>query len=143
MARRLVLMPVLPRVTVSEAENFEARVCWARALRIDFELSQAAPAAVAERMRNSRRRMRPPEEGGVIRDYNKLMERCGKGPYFSWEWTRKRRKGFEIIALDAKRGCQQAEGQCDRKENYFQDSVNRDADDTERKEQQPDEGIND
>jgi len=52
MARRLVLMPVRPRVTVSEAENFAERVCSAMALRMDLELSQAAPRLEAERMRN-------------------------------------------------------------------------------------------
>src|ERR1700690_186206 len=57
MARRLVLMPVLPRVTVSEAENLAGSVCSARALRMDLELSQAAPRPEAERTRNSRRRM--------------------------------------------------------------------------------------
>src|ERR1700741_4646995 len=61
MARRLVLMPVLPRVTESEAENFAGRVWLARALRIELELSQAAPRPDAERTRNSRRRMRPPK----------------------------------------------------------------------------------
>src|SRR4051794_3225352 len=66
MARRLVLMPVLPSVTVSEAENFWPSVCSANALRMDLDESQAAPAAVAVRTRNSRRRMRPPKDRGAV-----------------------------------------------------------------------------
>src|SRR5580704_13334880 len=59
-ARRLVLMPVLPRVTVSAAENFANGGWEARAERIFFDVSffavnQLAPSAVLERMRNSRR----------------------------------------------------------------------------------------
>src|ERR1700735_310300 len=60
MARRLVLMPVPPRVTVSVAENFDNGGWEARAERIFFDVSffavnQVAPKAVLERMRNSRR----------------------------------------------------------------------------------------
>src|ERR1700722_8444586 len=60
MARRLVLMPVLPRVTVSVAANFDNGGWEARAERIFFDVSffavnQLAPRAVLERMRNSRR----------------------------------------------------------------------------------------
>jgi hypothetical protein len=43
MASRLVLIPVLPRVTVSEAENFDEEAWVARAASKSFELSQAAP----------------------------------------------------------------------------------------------------
>src|ERR1700739_869115 len=75
MARRLVLMPVLPSVTMSEAENFWPRVCSASALRMDLGNNQAAPAALTERMRKSRRRMRPPEDGGVFMRLH--QEGCG------------------------------------------------------------------
>src|SRR2546423_2819 len=72
MARRLVLMPVAPKVTVSEAVNLLERGWAARVDKRVLELSQATPAVVAERMRNSRRRMRPP----LIRGYTKIPERC-------------------------------------------------------------------
>src|SRR5437899_2587026 len=72
MANRLVLMPVAPRVTVSEAVNLVARGCAARVDSRVFELSQAAPATVAERMRNSRRRIRPP----TLRGYTNSSGRC-------------------------------------------------------------------
>src|ERR1700730_10443124 len=78
MARRLVLIPVLPRLTVSEAVNFVERVCSASAFRMDLELSQAAPAAVAERTRNSRRRMGPPRKGRFVRGYTRGP--CGGKP---------------------------------------------------------------
>src|ERR1022692_1856659 len=60
MARRLVLMPVLPRATVSAAENFAGSGWDARAARRFFEVSffavnHVAPRAVVERTRNSRR----------------------------------------------------------------------------------------
>ena len=60
MARRLVLMPVLPSVTVSVAENLVGSLVSARAARMFLEescfaVSQVAPRAVVERMRNSRR----------------------------------------------------------------------------------------
>src|SRR5580693_4067657 len=55
-------MPVLPRVTVSEAENFDGRGLVARAASRSFELSQAAPSPEAERMRNSRRCIKPPRK---------------------------------------------------------------------------------
>src|SRR5271157_3384105 len=65
MARRLVWMPVLPRVMVSDPLNLrgrgfkvKARPRWGKAA----EWSQAAPAAQAERRRNSRRFMRPPQK---------------------------------------------------------------------------------
>src|SRR5580704_4710739 len=65
MARRLVWMPVLPSVIVSDALNFRgrglrarARPRWGKAA----EWSQAVPAAQAERRRNSRRFMRPPQK---------------------------------------------------------------------------------
>jgi hypothetical protein len=48
-------MPVEPRVTVSEAANLVDRVVLARAVKMDCDESQTAPAAVAERTRNSRR----------------------------------------------------------------------------------------
>jgi hypothetical protein len=48
-------MPVLPRVTVSEAENFDDKGWVARAVSRLLELSQAAPTVEAERIRNSRR----------------------------------------------------------------------------------------
>src|ERR1700730_12009177 len=60
MASRLVLMPVLPRVTVSEAENFDDEGWVARAASKSLELSQAAPRPDAERMRNSRRCIKSP-----------------------------------------------------------------------------------
>ena len=44
---------------------------------------------------------------------------------------------------DAKWGGQQAEGQRDRQEYDFEHAVNGDADDSERKQDQPDEGIGD
>src|SRR6266851_3343127 len=62
MARRLVWMPVWPRVTVSEAENLVGRVVLARAVRMVLDESQAAPRPVAERIRNSRRCMEHPRE---------------------------------------------------------------------------------
>src|ERR1700733_10898748 len=60
MARRLVFIPVLPKVTVSVAENFPAEGSAAIASRMVLEVSSfvenhAAPMPVAERMRNSRR----------------------------------------------------------------------------------------
>src|ERR1700736_1725151 len=79
MARRLVLMAVLPSVTVSEAENFAGRDCSAVALRIDVEVSQAAPRPDAERMRNSRRRIAPPKNCGVW--YQATPARLGKGRF--------------------------------------------------------------
>src|SRR5580658_6144949 len=64
MARRLVCMPVFPRVTVSAALNLrescfreKARARWGNAAAC----TQAAPAVHAERRRNSRRFMRPPQ----------------------------------------------------------------------------------
>src|SRR5690242_20940625 len=58
MARRLVLMPVLPSVTVSEAVNFRGSGDSSSALCANFgEGNQAAPAAHAARCRNSRRFM--------------------------------------------------------------------------------------
>src|SRR5215471_2196625 len=54
-------MPVLPRVTVSEAENFVDSGSGATRERRLLELSHAAPAKVAERIRNSLRCMKPPE----------------------------------------------------------------------------------
>src|SRR5882672_5879319 len=67
MARRLVWMPVLPRVTGSAALNLRERAGRAKARRGNAEeSSQAAPAAQAVRWRNSRRFMGPPC-GGVSR----------------------------------------------------------------------------
>src|SRR5467141_1941195 len=61
MARRLVWMPVLPRVTVSEALNFRGSAGRAKARRAKAEaLKERAPAAQAVRWRNSRRFMGPP-----------------------------------------------------------------------------------
>src|ERR1700723_3846679 len=60
MARRLVLMPVLPSVTVSEAANFAGSGWAAIASRMALDESHAAPTPVAERMRNSRRCINPP-----------------------------------------------------------------------------------
>src|SRR5579859_215580 len=58
MAKRLVLMPVLPNVTVSEALNLRGSGVSSSALWVKFvEGSQAAPAAHAARCRNSRRFM--------------------------------------------------------------------------------------
>src|SRR6266852_5251180 len=58
MARRLVWMPVLPRVTVSAAANLRESAGIAKARRANAEeWSQAAPAAQAVRWRNSRRFM--------------------------------------------------------------------------------------
>src|SRR5580700_6994094 len=55
MASRLVLMPVLPSVTVSEAEKFDDKGWVARAVSRSLQESQAAPTPDAERIRNSRR----------------------------------------------------------------------------------------
>src|ERR1017187_10613242 len=71
MARRLVLMPVLPRVTVSAAENFAGSGWDARAARICFEVSffavnHVSPRAVVERMRNSRRCIETPGASGAL-----------------------------------------------------------------------------
>src|ERR1700693_4966515 len=60
MASRLVLMPVLPSVTVSEAENFDGKGWVARAVNRSLRVSQAAPTPAAERIRNSRGCIRPP-----------------------------------------------------------------------------------
>src|SRR3989475_6700119 len=61
MARRLVWMPVLPRVTVSAALNFRGSAGRAKARRAKAEAwRERAPAAQAVRWRNSRRFMRPP-----------------------------------------------------------------------------------
>src|SRR6266851_4400246 len=62
MARRLVWMPVLPRVTVSEALNLRERGGRAKGRRAKAALrNQAAPtAAQAVRWMNSRRFMGPP-----------------------------------------------------------------------------------
>src|SRR5712671_5491074 len=58
MARRLVWMPVLPRMTVSEALNFRGSGARAKARRANAEAwRESAPAAQAERWRNSRRFM--------------------------------------------------------------------------------------
>src|ERR1022692_3001474 len=90
MARRLALIPALPRLTVSEAENFVERVCSASAFRMDLELSQAAPAAVAERTRNSRRRMGPPMKG-------RLRKRLHQGT-LRWEARGGRRSSHFLMA---------------------------------------------
>src|SRR6266852_1838137 len=61
MARRLVWMPVLPRVTVSAAVNLRESAGIAKARRANAEeWSQAPPAAHAVRWRNSRRFIGPP-----------------------------------------------------------------------------------
>src|SRR2546427_7587138 len=61
MARRLVWMPVLPRVTVSAALNFRGSAGRAKARRAKAEAwRERAPAAQAVRWRNSRRFMGPP-----------------------------------------------------------------------------------
>jgi hypothetical protein len=44
---------------------------------------------------------------------------------------------------DSERRCEQAEGQRDGEEYDFQDAVDGDADDAEREQDQPDEGISD
>src|ERR1700758_2199356 len=76
MARRLVLMPVEPSMTVSEAANFWPRVCSASALRMALGKNQAAPAALTER-RNSRRCIGPPGDGGVFMRLHQIAG-CGK-----------------------------------------------------------------
>jgi hypothetical protein len=49
MARRLVLMPVLPRVTVSKAESeFCGERLFGDGLKIACDESQVAPAVVAD-----------------------------------------------------------------------------------------------
>src|SRR5580658_18691 len=82
MARRLVWMPVLPRVTVSDALNLRgrglrvrARARWGNAAW----RSQTAPAAQAERKRNSRRFKRPPQKRLFRRWYSYYgrMAACG------------------------------------------------------------------
>src|SRR6266478_3227285 len=61
MARRLVWMPVLPRVTVSAAVNLRESAGRVRACRANTPAGKkAAPAAQAVRWRNSRRFMGPP-----------------------------------------------------------------------------------
>src|SRR6266567_5955049 len=61
MARRLVWMPVLPRVTVSAALNLRGSAGSAKARRVNADgWSDAAPAAQAVRWMNSRRFIRPP-----------------------------------------------------------------------------------
>src|SRR5882672_1072553 len=67
MARRLVWMPVLPKVTISAAPNLRERAGRAKARQGNaVEWSHAAPAAQAVRWRNSRRFMGPPR-GSVSR----------------------------------------------------------------------------
>src|SRR5580693_2261522 len=81
MARRLVWMPVLPRVTVSDALNLRGRGLRARACTPwgnAAECSQAAPAVEAERRRNSRRFMGPPRETSFQRMVHLLWtDSCG------------------------------------------------------------------
>src|SRR6266481_2631990 len=61
MARRLVWMPVLPRITVSAAANLRESAGKLRACRANtLAGKKAAPAAQAVRWRNSRRFMGPP-----------------------------------------------------------------------------------
>src|ERR1700675_1597218 len=98
MARRLVRMPVLPRITVSDALNFRGRGLrvkeWARRGKA-AEWSKAAPAVQAERRRNSRRFMGPPQKrpsrgwythygrmggGGGYQEFGRF---CLKGEAFS------------------------------------------------------------
>jgi hypothetical protein len=58
MAKRLVLMPVLPMVTVSEALNFRDNAGDPITDANDFECSHAAPTApLATRTKKSRRLM--------------------------------------------------------------------------------------
>src|SRR5438045_9768738 len=63
MARRLVWMAVVPRVTVSEALNLRGRAGRAGAVRAKAEgWIQAAPAAQAVRWMKSRRFIWPPAD---------------------------------------------------------------------------------
>src|SRR5258708_11835934 len=64
MARRLVLIPVLPRVMVSEALNFLGSAGRARAQLVNaVAWRESAPAAYVARWRNSRRFIEPPSYG--------------------------------------------------------------------------------
>src|SRR5215469_15066805 len=57
MARRLVLMPVPPRVTVSVAAYLRGSCVSARAFRMDWRVSQRAPTPAAVVAMNSLRFM--------------------------------------------------------------------------------------
>src|SRR5260370_977095 len=72
MARRLVWMPVLPRVTVSAALNLRESAGRTKG-RVAKAAGwiQTAPAAQAVRWRNSRRFMGPPR-GGLFRAVRRL-----------------------------------------------------------------------
>src|SRR5580704_8540754 len=69
-------MPVLPSVTVSEAENFDRGVCSASAFSRFLPVSHAAPKTVAERTRNSRRCIKPP----AALDHSMILRRPIKPP---------------------------------------------------------------
>src|SRR5260370_40679640 len=75
MARRLVWMPVLPRVTVSEALNFRGSAGRAKARRAKAEAwRESAPAAQAVPWRDSRRFMGPPCGRRFKRQFTSLMD---------------------------------------------------------------------
>src|SRR5882724_4394095 len=85
MARRLVWMPVLPRVTVSAAVNLRESAEIAKARRANAEeWSQAAPAAQAVRWRNSRRFMGP--AAVTVGADCLLYRRASKA--FGYQWRR-------------------------------------------------------
>src|SRR5580700_11116775 len=84
MARRLVWMPVLPRVTVSDALNLRGRGLRAKARARwgnTAEWSQAAPAVQAERRINSRRFKRPPQQRPFRRWYTYYGRMAASGGY--------------------------------------------------------------
>src|SRR6266404_5648077 len=88
MARRLVWMPVFPRVIVSAAANLRESAGIAKARRANAEeWSQAPPAAQAVRWRNSRRFMGPP--GMACRGWLAgclLYRRAGE--MFGYQWRK-------------------------------------------------------
>jgi hypothetical protein len=113
-------------------------------------VSQAIPAAVAERTRNSRRCMGDllmiilrvhqagrASKGGLKPGSLFSGHRGPEGPLFHG--------GVEAIlaSSNAERSGQQAEGQGDGQEYDFEDAMDGDADDAEGKQDQPDEGIGD
>src|SRR5215472_285813 len=137
MARRLVLMPVLPSVTVSEAANFFGSVWSVIACRMDLRTNHAAPAAVTDRTRNWRRCMRPPGRWLVMRlhqgdgtyfDLSASAWRCcrhgwryfGRGSGGEAKSERAFRQASSGLSLDAERRGKQPERQSDRQVYDFE-----------------------
>src|SRR5258708_7532651 len=88
MASRLVLMPGLPGATMWGAENFFGSGVFARAAKMAFGVSQATPAAVAERTRNSRRCMSPPIDPVAHRCSQATPNPCPDASQTAIGWTR-------------------------------------------------------